>query len=339
VTPEQMALFDRLFEAASALDEGERTALLDRECADPVVRAELAALLPFAAGGGTREFAHVVSAAAAISQKQQTQDQHQNSTLGPYRIVGLIGEGGMGAVFEGVRDDDQFRKRVAIKTLRIGVRTEPVLRRFLQERQILAELEHPNIARLLDGGTAADGTPYIVMERIDGEPLTAYAQSRKLNVRQKLELFRQIASGVQYAHQKLIVHRDLKPGNILVDSEGTPKLLDFGIAKLLDAELAGAEALTATGFQMMTPDYASPEQVQGKPVTVASDVYSLGAVLYELLSGQRPHGLKTYDPTEIAEKVCLREVTAPSPIQFLPTNLPRRYIVESGRASTGNPSR
>jgi len=313
MTQEQMALFDRLFEAAAALDLSERSAFLDRECKDhPEVRAELDALLPFAGASGTREIAHVVGVAAAISQTQQTQDQHQNSMLGPYRIVGLIGEGGMGAVFEGVRDDDQFRKRVAIKTLRIGVRTEPVLRRFLQERQILAELEHPNIARLLDGGAAADGTPYIVMERIDGEPLTAYAQSRKLNIRQKLELFRQIASGVQYAHQKLIVHRDLKPGNILVDAEGTPKLLDFGIAKLLDAELAGAEALTATGFQMMTPDYASPEQVQGKPVTVASDVYSLGAVLYELLSGKRPHGLKTYDPTEIAEKVCLREVTAPS---------------------------
>ncbi len=310
LSPEQMALLDRLFDEASQLSVEERAAFLDRNCPDPEVRAEVESLLPHAVSGNTSTpaFSNVVGAAAAMVQHSERQD----SMVGPYRIVGLIGEGGMGAVYEGVRDDDQFRKRVAIKTLRIGVRTEPVLRRFLQERQILAELEHPNIARLLDGGTASDGTPYIVMERIDGEPLTAYAEKHKLSVRQKLELFRQIAAAVQYAHQKLIVHRDLKPGNILVDADGVPKLLDFGIAKLLDAELAGAEALTATGFQLMTPDYASPEQVQGKQVTVASDIYSLGAVLYELLSGARPHGLKTYDPTEIAEKVCLKEVTAPS---------------------------
>jgi serine/threonine protein kinase len=310
LSPEQMALLDRLFDEASQLPVEERAAFLDRNCPDPEVRAEVESLLPHAASGNTSTpaFSNVVGAAAAMVQHSERQD----SMVGPYRIVGLIGEGGMGAVYEGVRDDDQFRKRVAIKTLRIGLRTEPVLRRFLQERQILAELEHPNIARLLDGGTAADGTPYIVMERIDGEPLTAFAEKRMLSIRQKLELFRQIAAAVQYAHQKLIVHRDLKPGNILVDADGVPKLLDFGIAKLLDAELAGAEALTATGFQMMTPDYASPEQVQGKQVTVASDIYSLGAVLYELLSGARPHGLKTYDPAEIAEKVCLKEVTAPS---------------------------
>ncbi len=310
MTKEQMALFDKLFEEASLVVQDARKPWLDEHCHDGEVRAELEALLPYSSAGGgegTSGFSQVVGAAAAITQRAQ-----RDSMIGPYRIVSLIGEGGMGAVYEGVRDDDQFRKRVAIKTLRLGVRTEAVLRRFLQERQILAELEHPNIARLLDGGTAADGTPYIVMERIDGQPLIAHADSQKLNLRQRLELFRQVANAVQYAHQKLIVHRDIKPGNILVDGEGVPKLLDFGIAKLLDAELAGAEALTATGFQMMTPDYASPEQVQGKPVTVASDVYSLGAVLYELLTGTRPHGLKTYDPAEITDKVCLREVTAPS---------------------------
>jgi serine/threonine protein kinase len=307
---EQMALFDQLFEEACSMPSAERKAWLDAHCSDPKVRAELESLIPYT-GDQASGFSTLVGAAAAITHHQELQQQ-QFANLGPYRIVGLIGEGGMGAVYEGVRDDDQFRKRVAIKTLRLGVRTEPVLRRFRQERQILAELEHPNIARLLDGGTAADGTPYIVMERIDGEPLTAYADGRKLSIRQRLELFRQIANAVQYAHQKLIVHRDIKPGNILVDNDGVPKLLDFGIAKLLDAELAGAEALTVTGYQMMTPDYASPEQVQGQPVTVSSDVYSLGAVLYELLSGARPHGLKSYDPTEIAEKVCLREVSAPS---------------------------
>jgi eukaryotic-like serine/threonine-protein kinase len=152
------------------------------------------------------------------------------------------------------------------------------------------------------------------MERIDGEPLTAFANSRKLSIRKRLELFRQVANAVQYAHQKLIVHRDLKPGNILVTADGVPKLLDFGIAKLLDTETPGAETLTATGFHLMTPDYASPEQVQGKPVTAASDVYSLGAVLYELLAGVRPHGLKSYDPAEIAERIGVREVARPSSV-------------------------
>ena len=218
----------------------------------------------------------------------------------------------MGTVFEGIRDDDQFRKTVAIKVLRTGGRSEAARRRFIQERQILAELEHPNIARLIDGGTADDGAPYIIMERVNGEPLIGYAAKHKLSIRDRLHLFRQIANAVQYAHQKLIVHRDLKPANILVSNEGVPKLLDFGIAKLLDAGLAGSEALTATGFHLMTPDYASPEQVQGKAITVASDVYSLGAVLYELLTGKRPHGLETYDHAEIAERVCLREIAAPS---------------------------
>ena len=306
-----MALFDRLFEPASALDETERQQWLAVHCPDPEVRAELESLLPHAAHA--RGFTDVVLGAAGLAHPGALPSGHM---IGPYRIVGMLGEGGMGAVYEGVRDGDQFRQRVAVKVLRIGARSQPLRQRFLQERQILAELEHPNIARLFDGGTAADGSPYLVMERIDGEPLIAFADSRKLSIRQRLELFRQVASAVQYAHQKLIVHRDLKPGNILVTAGAggrpIPKLLDFGIAKLLDPMIAGEEILTATGFHLMTPDYASPEQVQGKPVTAASDVYSLGAVLYELLSGARPHGLQNYDPAEIAERICMREVAPPS---------------------------
>jgi tetratricopeptide (TPR) repeat protein len=311
MTRDQMALFDQLFEQASSIPQTERQTWLAVNCRDSEVRAELESLLPHAAPTGG--FTGVIDAAAEIGRQSSLTSGHM---IGPYRIVGILGEGGMGAVYEGVRDDDQFRQRVAIKVLRIGARSEMLRRRFLQERQILAELEHPNIARLFDGGTAADGSPYLVMERIDGEPLTAFAESRKLSNRQRIELFRHVASAVQYAHQRLIVHRDLKPGNILVtvgsDGRPEPKLLDFGIAKLLDAETAGNDALTATGFHLMTPDYASPEQVLGKPVTAASDIYSLGALLYELLSGTRPHGLKNYDPAEIAERICKREVAPPS---------------------------
>lgn len=307
MTAEQMALLDRLFESAAAIPEAQRPAWLAANCSDPEVRAELESLLPHAGPDGG--FTAALDSAAEFARQTPIEAGH---LIGPYRVVGVLGAGGMGTVYEAIRDGDQFRQRVAIKVLRISARSEAALRRFLLERQILAELEHPNIARLFDGGAAADGSPYIVMERIDGQPLIAFADANKLSIRQRLELFRQVANAVQYAHQKLIVHRDLKPGNILVGSDGVPKLLDFGIAKLLDDQAASVEALTATGFQLMTPDYASPEQVQGKPVTAASDVYSLGAVLYELLSGARPHGLKSYHPAEITEQVCLREIPPPS---------------------------
>src|SRR5260370_261469 len=280
---------EQIFLEAADLPASERAGFLDGACGgEASLRAEVESLLHADATGSAMVEAAIESEAASMLEDPSVQDAAgigqqaplaPRHMIGPYRVVALLGEGGMGAVYEGVRDDDQFRQRVAIKVLRMSARSERERRRFLQERRILAALEHPNIARLFDGGTAEDGSPYIVMERIDGEPLIAFANSRKLSIRQRLELFRQVANAVQYAHQKLIVHRDLKPGNILVTADGVPKLLDFGIAKLLDAELAGAEALTATGFHLMTPDYASPEQVQGKSVTVASDVYSLGAVL------------------------------------------------------------
>ena len=200
----------------------------------------------------------------------------------------------MGAVYRAVREDD-FRMQVAIKLLKRGTDTEAALSRFRAERQILAGLEHPNIARLLDGGATETGLPYFVMEYVDGTPLLEYAAP--LPVRQRLELFRSVCPAVQYAHQNLIVHRDIKPANILVTPEGIPKLLDFGIAKLLDPAADGATmALTAAGGRLMTPGYASPEQVRGEPVTTATDVYSLGAVLYELLTGRRAHHLETYSP-------------------------------------------
>jgi eukaryotic-like serine/threonine-protein kinase len=234
--------------------------------------------------------------------------------VGPYRIRKLLGRGGMGAVFLAVRDDDQFRKNVALKLLRFDADDPALLARFRNERQILAALDHPNIAALYDGGSTEDGLPYIVMEYVAGETVTAYCVSHKLTIAARLEIFRKICDAVQYAHQKLIVHRDIKPGNMLVTAEGVPKLLDFGIAKLLCApELLGVAAPhTRTGYSAMTPDYASPEQIRGEPVTTATDVYSLGAVLYEILTGQRPHRLTSYDLQELHSAICESDPHAPS---------------------------
>jgi serine/threonine protein kinase/predicted negative regulator of RcsB-dependent stress response len=232
--------------------------------------------------------------------------------IGPYKLIREVGRGGMGAVYLAVRDD-QFQKRVAIKVVKRGMDSEVILRRFRRERQILASLDHPNVARLLDGGSTEDGLPYLVMEYVEGSRLYEYADNHRLDTAERLKLFRIICGAVQYAHQNLIVHRDLKPGNILVTSEGVPKLLDFGIAKLLNPELA-LEAIepTATAIRLMTPEYASPEQVRGEPITTASDVYALGVVLYEFLTGHRPYLIKDRSPLEIMRVVCEQEPQRPS---------------------------
>ena len=225
--------------------------------------------------------------------------------IGPYRILRELGQGGMGVVYLAARADEQFRKRVALKVIRSGAASEEVVRHFKRERQILAGLDHPNIAKLLDGGTTDDGLPYFVMEYIEGEPLLAYCDSRKLPVAERLKLFQAICSAVQYAHRNLVVHRDIKPGNILVAEDGSPRLLDFGIAKLLNPELAG-EAPTATAV-VMTPAYASPEQARGERITTATDVYSLGVVLYELLTGHLPYRLLSRQPLEILKAISEQE--------------------------------
>src|SRR6185436_17674912 len=208
--------------------------------------------------------------------------------IGPYRLTRLLGHGGMGAVYLGVRDDDQYQKQVAIKLLKRGMDTDFMLSRFRQERQILANLEHPFIARMLDGGATEDGLPYFVMEYVDGVPITTYCREKGLSIPQRLRLFRLVCEAIQCAHQNLVVHRDIKPGNILTTKEGIPKLLDFGIAKVIDPQTPGITE-TRREMRMLTPEYASPEQVKGMPVSTASDTYSLGAVLYELLAGRRAH--------------------------------------------------
>lgn len=232
--------------------------------------------------------------------------------FGPYRLTEQIGRGGMGAVYKASRDDQEYKTEVAIKLIKRGMDTDFILRRFRNERQILANLNHPNIARMLDGGTTDDGRPYFVMEYVDGLPIDDYCFSRKLSIRKTLELFRTVCSAVQHAHQNQVIHRDLKPSNVLVTQEGLPKLLDFGIAKLLQASDDNATALTATELRVMTPHYAAPEQINGEQITTATDVYSLGVVLYELLTGRRPYHFKSKNPGDVARVICEEQPLQPS---------------------------
>ncbi len=279
-----------LFDSAVELPEAQRRAWLERETdADPSLRAEVQALIDetertspgVASRLGDDALARLGDASALTGQR-----------LGPYDVVRLIGMGGMGAVYEAHRADEQYQKRVAIKLVQSGLLAPPTLARFRRERQILASLQHRNIATLLDGGVSPDGRPFLVMEYVAGEPITTYADRLQLTVAQRLGLFRQVCEAVRHAHRNLVIHRDLKPGNILVTAEGDVKLLDFGVAKILSAEAEAEDAempLTRGGVRAFTPEYASPEQIRGEVLTTASDVYSLGVVLFELLTGRRPH--------------------------------------------------
>jgi len=231
--------------------------------------------------------------------------------LGPYRTVALLGRGGMGEVFLAERADGQFEQQVALKLLRRGMDSEEILRRFLRERQLLARLEHPNIARLLDGGRAPDGRPFIVMERVEGEPITAWCAAHESSVEERLRLAVTCCEAVELAHRNLIVHRDLKPSNILVSAGGQVKLLDFGIAKLL-GEDGEDTLLTRAGVHVLTPAYAAPEQILGGPITTATDVYALGVVLYELLTGALPHDRRASTAAELSAKVSRETVERPS---------------------------
>ena len=263
--------------------------------------------------------------------------------FGSYKTIQQIGAGGMGEVYRAFRADDQYRKEVALKVVRAGQDSDFIISRFKNERQILASLDHPNIARLLDGGTTEEGTPYLVMELIAGQPIGEYCDARKLSIPERLALFMQVCAAVQYAHQRLIIHRDIKPGNILVTGEGVPKLLDFGIAKILDVEdQPGHSESTLTMFRLLTPHYASPEQVRGEPITTASDVYSLGVVLYELLTAQSPYPKSTRGPQETARAVCEYEPLKPSvvvrPDKSQPVN-PAKGRPSDNRMSMGAPEK
>ena len=244
--------------------------------------------------------------------------EDKNSSLGKqigvYKIEKQIGHGGMGTVFLGIRADKEFEQKVAIKLLKRGMDTDEIIQRFKYERQILAELTHPNIAKLLDGGTTDDGLPYFVLEYVEGISISDYCDKNELSLTERLKLFRQVCDAISYAHQNLVVHRDIKPSNILVTHEGIPKLLDFGIAKVLQTD-SDTPNLTVAGERLMTPKYASPEQVKGEQITTASDVYSLGVLLYELLTGTLPYNLNLKSPKQIEQIISEKEPTLPSKVK------------------------
>ena len=244
-----------------------------------------------------------------------------NRRLGAYRVTEAIARGGMGSVYKAVRDDDEYQKRVAIKLIASELGSDIVAQRFRAERQILANLEHPNIAHLIDGGRSDEGTPYLVMEYVDGLPIDTYCVAHTLPLRERLKLFGDVCSAVHFAHQRLVVHRDLKPSNILVDANGQVKLLDFGIAKLLDpavVDVSGQSIANPTVANAMTPAYASPEQIKGEPITTASDVYALGVLLYRLLTGKSPYKNDTTQPLELAKEIVDTDPERPSTVVTRP---------------------
>ncbi|MBI3949256.1 MAG: serine/threonine protein kinase [Acidobacteria bacterium] len=312
MTPERWQQVKEAFEAALEQEPHQRAAFIERTCAgDEELRREVESLLE--SHEKARRFFDHSAFDEAVRAFAEPDIEMAGGRIGVYEIIREIGKGGMGAVYLAARADEAFEKRVAIKVVKRDMDTDEVLRRFRTERQILARLEHPHIARLLDGGTTEAGHPYAVMEYIEGQPITDYCDAHKLSMVERLKLFRLVCSAVQYAHQNLVVHRDIKPTNILVTTDGEPKLLDFGIGKLLDPALDGqAVPTTITALRMMTPEYASPEQVRGEPISTASDVYSLGVVLYELLTGHRPYRITSRQPYEIMHVVCEQEAERPS---------------------------
>jgi serine/threonine protein kinase/tetratricopeptide (TPR) repeat protein len=312
VSPDQWQKLEQVFEAVMDLPAEEQKVYLDAACADdPEVRQELEVML---GSSMEQKFASAIGNAAVQVASEPEVDPLIGNFLGPYRVTELLGRGGMGSVYAAVREDDQFSKKVAIKVISRVLAGADGIARFRAERQILANLEHPNIARMLDGGTS-DGIPFLVMEFVEGVPITRYARERNLPIRERLRLMQSVCSAVQYAHGMLVVHRDLKPANILVSTSGVVKLLDFGVAKMMDPSALEADHTSA---MMMTPDYASPEQIRGEPVTTATDVYSLGVVMFELLTGERPYRVTGQSPMEMERAICTTEPRRPSELTDLP---------------------
>jgi non-specific serine/threonine protein kinase/serine/threonine-protein kinase len=305
MTPESWQQIKRIFDEAVELAPPERGVFLDAACgSDAALRSEVERMLAADPADDLEE-----SAFSLFDRGEGA--AFRGRRVGRYRILEEVGRGGMGAVFAAVRDDGEFEQKVALKLIKSGLSTTTIVRRFRHERQILASLEHPHIARLLDGGMSDDGVPFYVMEYVEGEPIDEYCRARGLGVRERLGLFRQVCAAVSYAHRRLIVHRDLKPSNILVTGEGRAKLLDFGIAKVVSQGDGDAQG-TATQLGLMTPDYASPEQFRGEPVTTSTDVYSLGVVLYELLTDALPYSLSGLRLDQMLKVVCETEPARPS---------------------------
>lgn len=304
---------EQLFQVALEHSPEQRAEFLAGECGDdPALLAELQSLLESDSEADSAGFWKSTAIEVEAVRSARQTDPRLGQTIGPYRILEAISSGGMGAVYLAVRDDAAYQKHVAIKVIKRGMDTDFIVHRFRTERQILANLEHPNIARLLDGGATDDGLPYLVMEYVEGQPIDQYADQNHLSIAQRLQLFRTVCSAVQYAHQNLVVHRDLKPSNILVTRDGEPKLLDFGIAKILSPDEPRGSEQTVTMMRFLTPEYASPEQIRGEPITTVSDIYSLGVLLYRLLTGLRPYRVKSERPEDLANAICTEEPEKPS---------------------------
>ena len=306
------------FEEIAELDAEPRAAALAALAAsDPDLAAAVSELLAADAAAGEEFLAGGAAAldpllvGEALAAAESPGGAATGDRIGPYRLRGLLGRGGMGEVWEAERADGQFDQIVALKLVKRGMDSEEVLRRFLRERQILARLEHPHIARLLDGGLAPDGRPYLVLEKVDGEPIVDWCRNRGTDLATRVRLVIAVADAVDLAHRNLVVHRDLKPSNLLVDASGTVKLLDFGIAKILDSDSESGDS-TRLEDRALTPAYAAPEQILGRPATTSTDVYSLGVVLYELLTGRLPHERSTTSHAGLAQEVERETLTRPS---------------------------
>jgi eukaryotic-like serine/threonine-protein kinase len=314
LTPQRWAEIRQVFEGALERPAKDRAAYLRVLCArDEELRREVDSLLR--SHEQSDEFLETPAAhlSQIISRDDDISEYPQGYRVGPYQFERRIGRGGMGAVWLATRFDKEYNKEVAVKMVKRGMGSQEILRRFRTERQVLANLDHPNIARLIDGGSTPDGLPYLVMEYVEGIPIDQYCEQRKNSISDRLHLFRAVCSAVHYAHQNLVVHRDIKTGNILVTADGTPKLLDFGIAKLLGQDGSTLDlAQTRPEMRPMTLDYASPEQVRGEPITTATDVYSLGVLLFRLLTGKMPYGGNIRSQAAMQHAICEKEPLRPS---------------------------
>jgi serine/threonine protein kinase len=335
MTHEKWQRVKEIFHGAFELPDAERARYISSECGDdPFMLGEVRSLL--ASHSEARSLFEAPALAAVSDLIEDSAPSRAGQIIGSYRLESEIGRGGMGAVYLASRADEAYDKKVAIKLIKRGFDTDEIVRRFRYERQILASLDHPNITRLhrwrLDRPTASLTSSWILFS---GEPLNRFSDERKLSVRQRLELFLQICSAVSYAHRSLVIHRDLKPSNILVTPDGAPKLLDFGIAKITSAGAEGDQTQdrTIAAFHALTPEYASPEQIAGLPVTTASDIYSLGVILYELLTGRRPYSFETRTAREVSEVLAELSITKPSTACRV-----RSADVEKGRFGKPSPS-
>jgi serine/threonine protein kinase/tetratricopeptide (TPR) repeat protein len=313
LTPQRWLQIKELFGRALEREPSQRNPFLQEACdGDEALRKEVESLLASAGGAGavTSDVFKAVAPQAAEPSVSAAEDPMLGRRIGAYRIDRRIGYGGMAAVYLASRADEQFRMQVAVKLLRPDLDHAELLRRFLNERQTLAALGHPNIVKLLDGGSTEEGLPYLVMDYVEGSPIDEYCDTHSLSIQERLHLFCKVCEAVEHAHEHRVIHRDLKPNNILVTAGIEPKLLDFGIAKVLDP--TGASEITRTTSRHLTPAYASPEQVRGEPVTAATDVYSLGVVLYGLLTGHRPYRLEQRTPAAMERAICEQEPESPS---------------------------